>query len=107
MRIIITAALNIVCQSQPLGHLKANFIKGIVSCFFICLVILGNILAIVITIVKTLDSVISFQRVLMFCLCLFVFFQLTWMDFYSKVCLPYGSDFLVLGVLFEGCSKHV
>lgn len=105
MSIIITATLNTVCQIQPLGHFRVNFIKGIVYCFFICLVILGNILAIVLTIVKTLDSVISFQRVLMFSLC--VFFQLTWMDFYSKFCLPYGSDFLVLGVLFEGCSKHV
>lgn len=71
MSIIITAALNIVCQIQPLGHLRVNFIKGIVYCFFICLVILGNILAIVITIVKTLDSVISFQRVLIFLCVLF------------------------------------
>lgn len=55
-----------------------------------------------ITIVKTLDSVIFFQRVL-----IFLFLQTINLDgLSSKFVLLYSSDFSVLGVLSEGYSMH-
>lgn len=81
---------------------QSPLISVILSCFIICLVIWGNILDIVITIVKTLDSVILFQRVL-----IFLFWQTINLDgLSSKFVLLYSSDFSVLGVLSEGYSTH-
>lgn len=59
---------------------QSPLIRVLVSCF-----ILDNILDIVITIVKTLDSVIFSQSIDVFALLL----QLTWLDLNSKFCLSF------------------